>query len=241
MISIIIPTLNEEKVIRKTLKNIKKMKGVPYEIIISDGRSTDDTQKIAQEYTDKIVVYEGKERQTIGGGRNLGAKKSLGEYFLFIDADVIIPEPDSFFEKIVSEFKKDSKFVAATVRIRVAKENETLRDKIFSTLAIDWINYFNNNIFKTGSASGEFQFIRKEAFDKLGGFDEKLVAAEDFNMFSRLAKIGKTRMFYDLKVFHSGRRFHKLGWFRVMCIWATNCIYMKIFKRAASKIWEPVR
>lgn len=240
MISIIIPTLNEEKIIEKTLKNLKEISAFPAEIIISDGRSQDRTLEIAKKYSDKVVVYEGKERQTIGGGRNLGAKKAEGEYLLFLDADVSIPDINSFLQSLVEEFQKNN-LVAATVRLKVSKEEETISDKIFSALAINWIHIFYNNIVKIGSSSGEFQFIRKESFEKVGGFDERLVAAEDFDMFMRLAKIGKTRMINRLTVYHTGRRFHKVGWPRILWTWFANYIHMLFFKKTRIKEWSVIR
>ena len=241
MISIIIPTLNEESVLEKTLKNLREITKFPIEIIVSDGGSIDKTIEIAKGYADKIVVHEGKERQTIGGGRNMGAKEASGEDLLFIDADVTIPDPNIFIEKIIERFKIDEELIAATVRIKVLKENETLADKIFSTIAMDWVSYLSNNIFKTGGASGEFQFIKKSFFDKVGGFNEKLAASEDYDLFIRLAKEGKTKMFYDMAIYHTGRRFHKVGWFRVLSIWTANFVLSRICKKTISKVWIPIR
>jgi len=70
MISFIIPTLCEESVIENTLQCINKYSGEK-EIIISDGNSQDKTIEIAKRYTDKIIVYKGEKRQTIGMARNL--------------------------------------------------------------------------------------------------------------------------------------------------------------------------
>ncbi|MEI6711131.1 MAG: glycosyltransferase [bacterium] len=70
MISFIIPTLREASVIEKTLLWISQYNGEK-EIIISDGGSDDGTIEIARKYTDKIIVYKGEKRQTIGMGRNL--------------------------------------------------------------------------------------------------------------------------------------------------------------------------
>ncbi len=240
MISIIIPTLNETGAIRKALDNLKTMKGADYEIIISDGRSTDDTIEIVKEYTDKIVVYEGKERQTIANGRNLGARIAKGDYLVFIDSDVVIPEPDDFFRKALEIFKADPELVGITTSLFVYKEDETKMDVIFSWI-VNATHYLNNNVFKTGSASGEFQMIKREAFQKAGGFNDTLVTYEDNDMFERLVKIGKTRMIKELFVFHSGRRAHKIGWPRLMSIWIYNAAYFKLFKKAAAQEWKPIR
>lgn len=240
MISIVIPTLNEEKIIRKTLDNLKTIKSLPYEIVISDGRSADRTVEIAKEYTDKIVVYEGTKRQTIAAGRNLGAKIASGELLVFIDSDVIIPNPDDFFRRAIRFFESDPELVGITAYIYVYPEDETLMDKIFSWIT-NMTNLTYNNILKRGSASGEFQMMRKVCFEKAGGFNELLITYEDNDMFERLTKLGKTRMRKEFFIYHSGRRAHEIGWLRLMSIWIYNGIWFKLFKKAGSKEWKPIR
>lgn len=240
MISIIIPTLNESTGIRKCLDNLKQIKNTEYEIIISDGKSTDDTLAICREYTDKIVVYNKPERQTIANGRNLGAGIAQGEYLIFIDADVIIPCPDEFLTKALKIFENDPDLLAITATIKIYPETETLADKFFCPL-VNFTHHLNNNILKKGSASGEFQMIKCSAFLQAKGFNDLLVTYEDNDMFERLAKIGKTRMIKDLVVFHSGRRMHKIGWPKLLCIWIYNAIHFYLFKKAAAKEWTVIR
>jgi GT2 family glycosyltransferase len=241
MISIIIPTLNEEKVIQETLRRLRQIKKHDVEIIVSDGGSKDKTTKLAEPLSDQVVVHKSKSRQTIAEGRNMGGFVAQGEYLLFLDADVRLVDAENFLETLIERFENDRKLVAATVRIMISPEHATLTDKILSTLMIDWPHYMNNNILKTGSSSGEIQFMRKSAFDKVGGFNPKLVSCEDINMFERLAKIGRTRMFYDLRVYHSGRRFHKVGWPKILYTWMVNIIYYKLFGRSKSEEWTVVR
>ena len=129
MISIIIPTLNEEKVIKKILENLSRCSGEK-EIIVSDGNSSDKTVEIAKQYTNKVIVYAGETRQTIGGGRNVGAGAAKGEFLVFLDADISITDPNDFFSRAESFFLKDKNLVGMTVRIRVLKEIETIGDWI---------------------------------------------------------------------------------------------------------------
>ena len=86
-ISIIIPTLNEEKFLPKLLNSIKEQNYKNYEIIVSDANSKDKTIEIAKRFNVKIV-QGGKPAV----GRNNGAKFSVGDYLLFLDADVILPK-----------------------------------------------------------------------------------------------------------------------------------------------------
>lgn len=240
MISFVIPTLNEESTIERILKNLNQLSSLPYEIIVSDGRSKDRTIEIAKKYTDKIIVYNNEKRQTIGGGKNLGATKTVGKYLVFIDADVSIPEPNIFFEKTLKLFASDPKLVGLTTNLKVVKEFETISDKFFFWI-VNLTHAFNNNITHKGSASGEFQMIRTDAFRQLGGYNENLIVFEDNEMFIRLAKIGLTKMSCQLTVYHSGRRAHKIGWTKLLYFWITNALSYAFFKKSITKEWKPIR
>ena len=240
MISIIIPTLNEETVIAKTLGALKKLHAFDYEIIVSDGNSTDKTAQIARQYADYVLVYKGKERQTIGGARNSGAKIAKGNYLVFLDADCIIPDPDKFFTKAINIFERDSEIVGIVVSLRVLKEYETISDHLIFGF-MNFGHVVTNNILGWGSGAGEFQMIRKDVFDALDGYNEKFAAVEDNEMFARLSKVGKTRMVRTLTVFHTGRRAHKIGWPRLLGLWFLNGISSMFFKRSFSKEWKVIR
>lgn len=235
------PTLNEEKTINNTLDSLKQIKDINYEIIISDGKSSDKTVVLAKDYTSKIIIYNKEIRQTISSARNLGASLAEGEFLLFLDADVRMKDQTHFLKALINYFDKDKYLVGATTRIKISPENATFSDKIMSFLFIDLIHYFDNNIIKTGSASGEIMFVRKASFDAIGGFNESLVSCEDLDLFERLTKIGKTTFFWNLTVYHSGRRFHKIGWFKLVSIWIVNVFYYKHYGRTKSAIWEEVR
>jgi len=83
--------------------------------------------------------------------------------------------------------------------------------------------------------------VRANAFRRVGGYNERLAAAEDHDLFRRLRKIGRTRFEKTLTVFHTGRRAHAVGWPKLLLTWAINGLSVLIFKRSASKEWEEVR
>ena len=62
MISLIIPTLNEEAVLGRTLEHLRALTAFPHEVIVSDGGSSDGTIRIAERWADKIVTYRGEGR-----------------------------------------------------------------------------------------------------------------------------------------------------------------------------------
>lgn len=240
MISIIIPTLNEEKVLQNTLLALKKLNALPYEIIVSDGGSKDKTLAIAEKYADKVVKNETVQRQNIAIGRNLGAQAASGNFLVFIDADVHIPDINNFFKVAINLFKEDKALVGLAANLKVFPTDATLSDKFFFKL-INLTHYLANNWLKVGSASGEFQMVRAEAFRQLGGYDERLIMGEDNRLFVQLAKIGKTRMETGLHVLHTARRAHKTGWPKLLSLWMLNNIWNQIFKRSFSKEWTVIR
>ena len=238
VISIIIPTLREGPFLERTLKNFESLQ-IPHELIITDGGSTDETLPIARRYTDNIVVWGEQRRQTFGEAKNSGAKLATGEFLVFIDADVIVPEPQKFFEEILKIFE-NTKLVATTVPLKPYIENRSLADAFFST-PLNWFYIISNNIFHSGNSSGEFQMVRAEAFRKVGGFSEHLAAGEDNELFSQLATLGRTMSYWKLCVRHSLRRPHKLGWLMTYYIWIKNGISVALRGKAAYKEWSVVR
>ena len=240
MISIIIPTLNEESVIEGTLKGLRTNFSLPHEVIVSDGRSKDRTVEIARSWSNKVVEHLTPERQTIAAGRNAGAKEALGEFLAFIDADCTILNPDAFFNQIIKHFERDPKLVAVNVAIRVLPEYENWADWLIYNLFNDYL-WLVNNVLKFGMSAGEFQMMRKDVFEKIGGYNEKLVASEDIDLFGRLSKVGHVRYEKGLTIYHTGRRAHKIGWPKLLTQWIVNSLSMWIRGRAHSKEWKPIR
>lgn len=239
MISFILPTKNEEKIIATTLSNISKYTGSK-EIIVSDGRSTDKTLEIANLYAHTIVVHPGPEKQNISHGKNSGAKKANGEYLVFMDADTFVYEPDKFFTKLIRDFEKNPKIGAITVNIKVFPEFATLGDRlVFGMMNV--MNRIYNNVLRTGAATGEFQMIRKEVFREMNGYNEKFAAGEDYDMFRRISKKYITRLEPSLTIYHTGRRAHAIGWPKLLSQWFLNFFSTVFFKRSASKVWHEIR
>jgi glycosyltransferase involved in cell wall biosynthesis len=239
MISIIIPTLNEEKILEKTLTSLRELHDVPYEIIVSDGRSTDKTIEIAKKYADKVVVYEGTTRQTIGMGRNLGAASASGEYFLFLDADMYIPDINTFFKKAVGIFE-EKKLVGLSAYLKVFPEMAN-----FGDIVVFWCSnrlfYLLNDILGAGASYGEFQMVRAGVFNVLHGYDETIAVAEDNEFFKRLAKAGKTWIEPTLVVFHTSRRAHKIGWPKLLLSWWINQLSVSFRKKSYHDEWKVIR
>lgn len=111
IVSFIIPTLNASLVLKKCLDSIKKQ-SIPsndYEIIISDGGSTDDTLKIAKKYHATIVSNPLK---TAEAGKAVGTNKAKGKYIALIDSDNILPTKE-WLKTNLEVLNKDSNLVGS--------------------------------------------------------------------------------------------------------------------------------
>lgn len=240
LISIIIPTLNEEKLLPKLLDQLNdqnlKLK-FNYEIIISDGGSKDRTLEIARKYTEKIVVHQHNRRQKISEGKNEGYKISKGEILIFICADCRIENPEMFFN-YVSKFK-NSNYLAATFWFDVFPEEKKWSDYIFHTL----YNYYVLllNLFGNGMGRGECQVVKRSVLEKVGGFNENLVAGEDYDFYSRIKKIGKIDLNFKIKIFESPRRYRKYGYLKIIYLWLRNSLVVLNVLKTQVKEWQEVR
>lgn len=239
MISIIIPTLNEEKILAKTLMQFSALK-LSHEIIISDGRSNDKTLEIAKEYTTKIIIFKDQNRQTIAHGRNLGASIASGDFLVFLDADVIIQDINYFFATLLNDFKNDHELIWVTVCQKGLPEVETFIDRFFFKL-INTHLFIMNNILHFGGAPGEFQIIRSDSFKYIQWFNSLLVAWEDFDLFQRLAKRGKTKINMNLYICHPVRRAHKIWWIRLISIRFINWFTTTFFNHSFHTVWKEIR
>lgn len=233
MISVIIPTLQEEKYVATTLSHLVKI-NPQIEIIVADGGSEDNTVKIAKRYTDN--VYKIDERG-ISKTKNYGAKKANGELLVFIDADVSIPT--NFTEKVTETFK-DNKVVGATCNIMPAQPRliETIFFN-FHNLSIRMLTWFPQIKFK--HSRGEFIAVRKREFQKVGGFNESIACLEDHDFVRRLSELGKIVFIKNLTVYESMRRIRKLGLFKVVWLWSVNFLSYIIRGEPISKVWNPIR
>jgi|SRR5215831_10522595 len=236
--SIIVPTFNEERLIANTLGAIRHhLSGIDYELIVTDDGSTDRTCDIAQRYADKVVRLTGN-KGTIGENRNRGAHVARGEYLVFVDADIFIPRANDCFAAIAANFEDNPRLVGMTVKITFAPGEERLIDAIVHGI-LSRVFWFMNRVLGKGAASGEFQAVRRDAFEKLRGYSESLPVREDNELSCRLARLGRTQIDLRLTAYTDNRRVKQLGWPRLLKLWMVNYCCVAFFRRSAATEWPP--
>lgn len=115
MLSVVIPTLNEESYIDKLLLDLDRQTSDDFEIIVSDCRSDDRTREIAKGFGCGVVDCP---RKNPACNRNHGAEAADGNHLLFLDADVRVPN-EKFIEKLEEELDKKEE-VIGTFKLRYA-------------------------------------------------------------------------------------------------------------------------
>lgn len=89
-VSIVIPVYNAEKFIEQTVDSVLNQTYENIEVLLVDNLSKDNSLKMIKGYAKKdkrVKVFQEKDKQSVGAARNLGIKKSTGEYITFIDSD----------------------------------------------------------------------------------------------------------------------------------------------------------
>jgi glycosyltransferase involved in cell wall biosynthesis len=204
--SVIIPTLNEEKYLPSLLSSIDKQLSKPKEIVVADANSKDKTREIAKKHGCKIV-----QGGRISVGRNAGAINSKFRLLVFMDADTRISNP-SFFRKVLDYFQRKH------LDIGVCFAKNEPGNKIFGRISITGSNL--RKILDLASfkifgivigGSGQLIITKRDVFDKLHGFDEKLVNYEDTDFLKRATKAGFKFGLIPYSFYLSGRRYDKMN------------------------------
>lgn len=203
MLSIIIPTLNEENYLEELIQSLHCQSFKDYEIIVSDGGSEDRTREIAKRYNCQIVLGD-KERRHPSIQRNNGARVARGDILFFLDADTRIPN-ENFLNKSLKEFGERSLGVASFYLKFDSNKFFYKFYYCFYTL----VSFLAQRIKPVGI--GAAIIIKKNIHEEIGGFREDLFIGEDQYYCEQAAKISKFRMIRGGKIFFSIRRFEKNG------------------------------
>jgi glycosyltransferase involved in cell wall biosynthesis len=183
-ISVVVPAFNEERLLPQSLAAISTASsafaaaGWTTELIVCDNNSTDRTAELAVA-AGAIVVFEPINQ--IGRARNSGAARATGDWLLFVDADSFPTR--ELFADVVTVISSGT-CVAGGSTVRVDLEG------IAYATGIGWWNALSRT-FKW--AAGSFIFCETAAFREIGGFTDRLYAAEEIDLFRRLKRLARRR------------------------------------------------
>ncbi len=191
-LSVIVPAFNESRVIEKTLSKIQGF--APFEIIVSDGGSSDETRSIVTKLGIKIVdAPQGRAAQM-----NAAAEVANGDILWFLHADSIV-EPTGY-EKML-QVMSSKEFIGGAFSLDIASSKRSL--KFISMVATLRSKYLGLTYGDQGI------FVHKKVFRQMGGY-KNLPICEDLEFFQRLRREGKIAIL-DEKASTSARRWLSEG------------------------------
>lgn len=205
--SIIIPVYNRPQEIEELLESLTKQDFQDnFEVVIVEDGSSNSSEEIVKKYSDKLdLKYFYKQNSGAGASRNYGMQRALGNYFIILDSDVIVPL------QYLSEVKK-----ALAKNYTDAFGGPDAAHKSFTNLQ-KAINYSMTSVLTTGGirgkkkSVGKFQprsfnlGLSKKAFEKTEGFS-KMKAGEDIDLTFRLWENGfETQLIEKAFVYHKRR------------------------------------
>ncbi len=217
MITIVIPTLDEEKHLPNLLRSLEQQTYRDFEVVVADADSQDRTREIAARHGCRVV-----RGGPVAKGRNAGARQARGEYILFLDADVTVAP--TFLEDLLLQVREKRLEVASGF---ITPGSRKFLDKAMVAISNLW--QFAIQLFYP-HASGFYIWARKALHEKINGFDEELFLTEDHDYVRRAAHQGKFRYLWQPRVKFSVRRFDREGRLRLIWKFLVLEIYM-LFNR----------
>ena len=209
MISVVIPTYNEEKNIERCLKAFEEQT-IPrqdFEIIVVDGQSRDRTVEIAEKYADRVIQQISK---GVGGARNDGARIADGDIIVTTDADCI---PYAEWLEVAKKHFENEEVVAVTGFLDPF-DYAGMRN--YETYLYELLFGISNQILNLFSVMGYYHLcgansaFHRDTFLEIGGYQD-LPYSDDIEIYKRLKPKGKMVLEKNMKVNYSVRRIRKMS------------------------------
>ncbi|MEO7074102.1 MAG: TIGR04283 family arsenosugar biosynthesis glycosyltransferase [Ktedonobacterales bacterium] len=223
-LSIIIPTLNEARLIEHTLQCLKQRAGEA-EIVVVDGESTDDTVALASTYVRVIGAKRGR-----GGQLNAGVAATSGDILLFLHADTL---PDAGGIDELLAVMQDERIAGGAFRMRF-DDPRPLYKRIGANVA-------RRSLHARSYTGDQAIFTRRSIFDQLGGHQD-WPFMEDVEYSERMSKIGHVSLLTS-EVETSARRHQQWGLLKTQgIVILIRILYLlKVHPSKYAWLWPPVR
>jgi glycosyltransferase involved in cell wall biosynthesis len=190
LVSVIVPTRNSAEFLEACLQSIKQQTCKKIELIVVDNHSSDDTSTIAKRYTEKFYTH-GPERSA---QVNYGVDKAAGKYVYKVDSDFVLDH--HVIKQCVDEIAKG--FDAVVVH--------NSPDTTVSWIAR--IRKFEVDMYKYDLTHSSARFIKRDVYQKIGGFNPAITAGEDYDFQNKLNRGGYRTGFIKAEALHRGEPKH---------------------------------
>jgi len=205
MISFVVPVYNDPEGLRDTLESlVSQNTDIDYEILPVDNNSTDCTGEVIKEfeesYPELIRAFEEKKVQSSYAARNKGVENAKGDIICFLDADMWVKT--DYLNKISSYFKENSEVDYIGCEVKIVNKSDSLIGRFDELNGFPVKNYLEEENFAPTCCLT----VRKNVFDEIGLFDNRLISGGDKEFGSRVANSNHQMAYSDnIRVFHPAR------------------------------------
>jgi rSAM/selenodomain-associated transferase 2 len=209
LLSIIIPTLNEEDIITNTLERLKVLREAGHEVIVADAKSFDKTYSLAARFADSVLLTE----EGRGWQMNAGAEYANNDILVFLHADTRLPDNA---DKLINQALQEDGKSWGRFDLRLSGKARLLR---LVERMINWRSCF------TGIATGDQAiFVKTTTFKQIDGFAD-IPLMEDVDLSRRLKRITRP-ICIKTPVITSSRRWEENGIIRtILLMWSLRLAY----------------
>lgn len=182
-VSVIIPTYNRHKFLKKAISSVQTQLEQPDEIIVVDDGSTDDTENVVEQFLEK-VTYIWQKNNGVSSARNLGIRKAQNEWLAFLDSDDLWKPKKLLLQKNALQQNPHYKLCYTNEEWR--RDGKWINPKRVHKKFSGWIY---ERCLPLCIISPSSLIIHKSVFDTVGLFDENLPACEDYDMWLRITHL----------------------------------------------------
>ena len=181
-VSVIIPTYNRDAWVTEAVASVLAQTFQDFEVLVVDDGSTDGTMEALATFGDQVRVIRRAERRGVSAARNLGAAAATGDWLAFLDSDDLWL-PDKLAHQV--------KYLKARPDLVICQTEETWIRNGVRVNAPEACRKVAGDIFLPSLqrclVSPSAVMLHRRLFHEMGGFDETLPAAEDYDLWLRIA------------------------------------------------------
>ena len=240
LVTVIIPTHNRWPMLGEAVESVLAQTSPDYELIVVDDGSTDETTRRLHDYGARISVLP-QRRRGVAAARNAGARAASGKYLAFLDSDDLwlprkLQRQLDFMEDnpAVEICQTDEIWIRNGVRVNPRLKHRKPSGDIFrASLELCLV-------------SPSAVMMRRELFERVGGFDESLPVCEDYDLWLRISKDTEVPLVAEALVAKRGGHADQLSrstWgfdrFRVLSI--AKLVEAGLDRRRPDGPWRPWR
>ena len=225
-LSLIIPTLNEERSLGATLDAVARLKPGPLELLVVDGGSVDETVAIARSRGARVITAA----RGRGSQMDAGARASRGDALWFLHADTL-PLADAV--ERIAEALRDAEADGGNFEIRFDGARRAAR----------FLTWLYPQLRRLGLCYGDSAiFVRRAAYERIGGF-QSYPLFEDVDLVRRLKRSGGKFVHLPYAVMPSSRRFEGRSFALTFARWMIlqGLYWIGIHPRTLSRLYAPIR